>query len=60
MYNNSMNLKILLPFKVFTDIKNVSSVVMETSEGVCTAVQTSRIVYTFLTPLWGWGLTCTT
>ncbi|WP_301922282.1 F0F1 ATP synthase subunit epsilon [Ferruginibacter sp.] len=28
-----MNLKILLPFKVFADIKNVSSVVMETSEG---------------------------
>ena len=28
-----MNLKILLPFKVFADIKNVSSMVMETSEG---------------------------
>lgn len=28
-----MNLKILLPFKVFADIKNVSSIVMETSEG---------------------------
>ncbi|MEO6229855.1 MAG: F0F1 ATP synthase subunit epsilon [Ferruginibacter sp.] len=28
-----MNLKILLPFKVFADVKNVSSVVMETSEG---------------------------
>ena len=28
-----MNLKILLPFKVFVDIKNVSSIVMETSEG---------------------------
>ncbi|MEO5593946.1 MAG: F0F1 ATP synthase subunit epsilon [Chitinophagaceae bacterium] len=28
-----MNLKILLPFKVFADIKNVIKVVMETSEG---------------------------
>ena len=28
-----MNLKILLPFKVFADIKNVSEVVIETSEG---------------------------
>ena len=28
-----MNLKILLPFKVFADIKNVNSIVMETSEG---------------------------
>ncbi|MEO7531022.1 MAG: F0F1 ATP synthase subunit epsilon [Sediminibacterium sp.] len=28
-----MDLKILLPFKVFADIKNVSSIVMETSEG---------------------------
>ena len=28
-----MNLKILLPFKVFADIKKVSSIVMETSEG---------------------------
>ena len=28
-----MNLKILLPFKVFADIKNVSCIVMETSEG---------------------------
>lgn len=28
-----MNLKILLPFKVFADVKNVSSIVMETSEG---------------------------
>ncbi len=28
-----MNLKILLPFKVFADIKHVSSIVMETSEG---------------------------
>ena len=33
MDNNLMNLKILLPFKVFADIKNVSSIVMETSEG---------------------------
>ncbi len=29
----AMNLKILLPFKVFADIKDVSSIVMETSEG---------------------------
>ncbi len=28
-----MNLKIFLPFKVFADIKNVSSIMMETSEG---------------------------
>jgi F-type H+-transporting ATPase subunit epsilon len=28
-----MNLKILLPFKVFADIKNVISIVMETQEG---------------------------
>ncbi|MEO6453129.1 MAG: F0F1 ATP synthase subunit epsilon [Ginsengibacter sp.] len=28
-----MDLKILLPFKVFADIKKVSSIVMETSEG---------------------------
>ncbi|MEO7524146.1 MAG: F0F1 ATP synthase subunit epsilon [Ferruginibacter sp.] len=28
-----MDLKILLPFKVFADIQNVSSIVMETSEG---------------------------
>ena len=28
-----MNLKILLPFKVFADVKNVSQVVIETSEG---------------------------
>ena len=28
-----MNLKILLPFKVFADVKNVSRVVIETSEG---------------------------
>ena len=31
--DNLMNLKILLPFKVFAEIKNVSSIVMETSEG---------------------------
>ncbi|MEO5995704.1 MAG: F0F1 ATP synthase subunit epsilon [Chitinophagaceae bacterium] len=28
-----MNLKILLPFKIFADVKNVSRVVIETSEG---------------------------
>ncbi|MDP3468282.1 MAG: F0F1 ATP synthase subunit epsilon [Daejeonella sp.] len=28
-----MNLKILLPFKVFADINNVISIIMETSEG---------------------------
>lgn len=28
-----MNVKILLPFKVFADIKNVSSIVVETSQG---------------------------
>ncbi len=28
-----MNLKILLPYKIFVDIKNVSSIVIETSEG---------------------------
>ena len=33
MDNNLMNLKILLPFKVFADIQSVSSIVMETSEG---------------------------
>ena len=33
MENNLMSLKILLPFKVFADIKNVNSIVMETSEG---------------------------
>jgi F-type H+-transporting ATPase subunit epsilon len=33
MENNLMNLKILLPFKVFADVKNVNSVVVETSEG---------------------------
>ena len=31
--DNLMKLKILLPFKVFADINNVSSIVMETSEG---------------------------
>ncbi len=31
--DNLMNVKILLPFKVFAHIKNVSSIVMETSEG---------------------------
>ncbi|MEP7256891.1 MAG: F0F1 ATP synthase subunit epsilon [Flavitalea sp.] len=29
----AMNLKILLPFKIFADIKNVSRIVMETREG---------------------------
>lgn len=33
MEKTLMSLKILLPFKVFADIKNVSSIVMETSEG---------------------------
>ncbi|MBC7628731.1 F0F1 ATP synthase subunit epsilon [Ferruginibacter sp.] len=33
MEKTLMNLKILLPFKVFADIKNVSSIVLETSEG---------------------------
>ena len=33
MEKTGMNLKILLPFKVFADVKNVSSIVMETSEG---------------------------
>ncbi|KIA86009.1 F0F1 ATP synthase subunit epsilon [Kaistella jeonii] len=28
-----MNLKILLPYKIFADIQDVSSVIMETSEG---------------------------
>ena len=28
-----MNLKILLPFRVFTEIKNVKRIVAETSEG---------------------------
>jgi len=31
--NPTMNLKILLPYKVFADIKDVKQVVMETSEG---------------------------
>ncbi len=29
----AMDLKILLPFKIFADIKNVNSIVAETSEG---------------------------
>jgi len=33
MEKTLMSLKILLPFKVFADIKKVSSIVMETSEG---------------------------
>jgi F-type H+-transporting ATPase subunit epsilon len=33
MENTLMNLKILLPFRVFADIKNVSSIVAETSKG---------------------------
>ncbi|MEP6738471.1 MAG: F0F1 ATP synthase subunit epsilon [Chryseolinea sp.] len=33
MDNDLMNLKILLPFKVFADIKDVSRVVIKTSEG---------------------------
>lgn len=33
MDTQSMHLKILLPFKVFADINNVSNIVMETSEG---------------------------
>ncbi len=33
MEKTVMSLKILLPFKVFADVKNVSSIVMETSEG---------------------------
>ncbi len=33
MENTLMSLKILLPFKVFADIKNVSRVVIETSDG---------------------------
>ncbi|MEP6628804.1 MAG: F0F1 ATP synthase subunit epsilon, partial [Ginsengibacter sp.] len=33
MEKASMHLKILLPFKVFVDINNVSNIVMETSEG---------------------------
>jgi F-type H+-transporting ATPase subunit epsilon len=30
---DSMHLKILLPFKVFADVNNVSNIVMETSKG---------------------------
>jgi F-type H+-transporting ATPase subunit epsilon len=33
MNTNLMNLKILLPFKVFADMKNINRIVMETSEG---------------------------
>jgi len=33
MQKISMNLKILLPYKVFADVKDVSHVVMETSKG---------------------------
>ncbi len=33
MENIVMSLKILLPYKVFAEIKNVSSIVMETSQG---------------------------
>ena len=33
MENTLMNLKILLPFRVFADIKNVSRIVAETSKG---------------------------
>ncbi len=33
METQSMHLKILLPFKVFADINNVSNIVMETSKG---------------------------
>lgn len=33
MDTQSMHLKILLPFKVFADIQNVSNIVMETSKG---------------------------
>ncbi|MDZ4667747.1 MAG: F0F1 ATP synthase subunit epsilon [bacterium] len=33
METNSMQLKILLPFKSFLDIKNVKNIVAETSEG---------------------------
>ena len=34
MDTQSMHLKILLPFKVFADINNVSNIVMETSKGL--------------------------
>ncbi len=33
MKTQSMHLKILLPFKVFADINNVTNIVMETSKG---------------------------
>ena len=33
MDNTAMDLKILLPFRIFADIKNVKSIVAETSEG---------------------------
>jgi len=33
MENNLMNLKVLLPYKVFADVKNVTRVVAETNEG---------------------------
>lgn len=33
MNNIVMNLKILLPYRIFADIKNVNSIVAETSEG---------------------------
>lgn len=33
MEKTVMNLKVLLPFKVFADVKNVSRIVAETSEG---------------------------
>jgi F-type H+-transporting ATPase subunit epsilon len=33
MGENLINLKILLPFRIFADINNVAQVVMETSEG---------------------------
>ena len=33
METQSMHLKILLPFKVFADINNVTNIVMETSKG---------------------------
>lgn len=33
MENNRMNLKVLLPYKVYADVKNVTRVVAETNEG---------------------------
>lgn len=33
MENNHMHLKVLLPYKVFADVKNVTKVVVETNEG---------------------------